>query len=344
MTKEEYQIIHSYPLDLKVAKSKQRIREFVNHFGESGVYVSFSGGKDSTVLLDIVRSEYPNIPAVFCDTGLEFPEVKEVVKQFDNVETIRPKKSFKQVLQKYGYPVISKEQSRYIYEVRNTSSEKLRETRLNGSKYGRYKLSNKWRYLIDSDFKISDKCCYHLKKSPFNSYSKKTGRYSISGMIAEESMLRLNGYIRHGCNIFEGKNPRCTPLGFWKESDVLEYLISHDLPIAKCYGEIKQKDNGEYYIDGQDRTGCMFCAYGVHLEKTPNRFDMLAKLHPNIYRYCIGGGTSTNGNWEPDNKGLGFCHVLDTIGVTYPPYENKDAMLDSYKSKIERINQGKEKE
>ena len=73
------------------------------------VYVSFSGGKDSTVLLDIARRLYPDIPAVFSDTGLEYPEIKEFVKTFPNVTIVRPKHSFKEILTKYGYPIISKQ-------------------------------------------------------------------------------------------------------------------------------------------------------------------------------------------------------------------------------------------
>lgn len=97
------------PLSLKIALTKDRIRQWVNEFGEDGVYVSFSGGKDSTVLLHIVRSMYPNVKAVFCDTGLEYPSVRAFVKKTDNVDVLKPKMTFKEVIKKYGYPVISKE-------------------------------------------------------------------------------------------------------------------------------------------------------------------------------------------------------------------------------------------
>jgi len=66
------------------------------------VYVSFSGGKDSTVLLHLVRSLYPEVPAVFCDTGLEFPEIKEFVRNTPDVTTIRPTMSFRKVLEIMG--------------------------------------------------------------------------------------------------------------------------------------------------------------------------------------------------------------------------------------------------
>ena len=76
-TKEYLAELQGYPLSMKLALTRQRIREWVNRFGEDGVYVSFSGGKDSTVLLHIVREMYPNIPAVFVDTGLEYPEIRK---------------------------------------------------------------------------------------------------------------------------------------------------------------------------------------------------------------------------------------------------------------------------
>ena len=91
--------------------TRRRISEWVDAFGEDGVYVSYSGGKDSTVLLDIVRKDYPDVKAVFVDTGLEYPEIRSFVKGFENVDWIKPKMTFKQVIEKYGYPFISKEVS-----------------------------------------------------------------------------------------------------------------------------------------------------------------------------------------------------------------------------------------
>ena len=80
-TKEELKQLQALPLDLKIARTQQRIREWVHHYGADGVYVSFSGGKDSTVLLHIVREMYPEIEAVFVNTGLEYPEIKAFVKK-----------------------------------------------------------------------------------------------------------------------------------------------------------------------------------------------------------------------------------------------------------------------
>ena len=113
-TLQDLQMKQALPLSVKILLTKERIRQWVNEFGEDGVYVSFSGGKDSTVLLHLVREDYPDIPAVFCDTGLEYPEIREFVKTFDNVTWLKPKMNFKAVIEKYGYPFISKEVSERV--------------------------------------------------------------------------------------------------------------------------------------------------------------------------------------------------------------------------------------
>ena len=96
--KKRWTMVQSLPLDIKVAKSKLRIEEWVRYYGDENCYISFSGGKDSTVLLHLVRSLYPNIEAVYVDTGLEYPEVKAFVKEQDTVSMLRPKMSFRQVI------------------------------------------------------------------------------------------------------------------------------------------------------------------------------------------------------------------------------------------------------
>ena len=145
MKKEELTMLQNLPLDLKISKSKLRIDEWVRHYGENSVYISFSGWNDSTVLLDLVRALYPNIEAVFVDTGLEYPEIKDLVNRTKNVVILRPKMSFKQVIETYGYPMVSKEQANYLDDIRN-STENMKIRRLKGDNQGRFKLANKWYY------------------------------------------------------------------------------------------------------------------------------------------------------------------------------------------------------
>ena len=114
----QLRIRQAMPLEDKIRFTERRINEWVNEFGENGVYISFSGGKDSTVLLGIARRLYPNLKAMFVDTGLEYPEIRQFVKTFDNVDILRPQKRFDQVIQEYGYPIISKEVSECVDQAR----------------------------------------------------------------------------------------------------------------------------------------------------------------------------------------------------------------------------------
>ena len=253
MNKTELIMLQSLPLDIKIMKTKRRIEEWIDYFGENKVYISFSGGKDSTVLLDLVRQVNPNIPGVFIDTGLEYPETKEFVKSIDNIIILRPKMSFKQVIEKYGYPMVSKEQANYLDDIRN-STEKMRIRRLEGDSHGRFKLSKKWYYLINAPFKVSHRCCNVMKKEPAKRYEHETGRVPFIATLAEESSLRQQSYLKTGCNAFNSKRPNSTPLAFWKEQDILKYIYDNKLNINKAYGEVICNE-GIYSTTKCDRTG-----------------------------------------------------------------------------------------
>lgn len=279
------------PLPLKVLFSAKRIRDWYDYW-QGTVYISFSGGKDSTVLLDLVRNQFPNVPAVFVDTGLEYPEVLDFVRTIDNVVWLRPSMPFSEVLKKYGYPVVSKENAQKLHEIRNTKSAKLRNKRLHGDEKGNGKLPEKWKYLVEAPFAISSTCCDVMKKRPCKKYEKETGRKPFIGTMAADSALRNTNYLKNGCNSFEANRPTSTPLGFWRDSDIWGYLKQRNLPYAKIYDL------------GYKHTGCMFCMFGVHLEKeTENRFQRMKHTHPKQYAYCI-------------NK-LKCGEVLDAIGVDY---------------------------
>lgn len=117
-TYDELKLLQALPLELKIAKTKARIKEWVEFYGVDGVYISFSGGKDSTVLLHIARSMYSNIKAVFSDTGLELPSIRSFVKTHENVDWLKPKLTFGEIVKQYGYPLFSKEISHSIWYAR----------------------------------------------------------------------------------------------------------------------------------------------------------------------------------------------------------------------------------
>jgi len=266
-------VLQGFSFAGKIAHAERKIVEWYEYW-EGNVYVSFSGGKDSTALIHLVRSIYPAVPAVFVDTGLEYPEIRDFVKTFDNITWVKPIMPFTQVIKKYGYPVISKEQAQYISQYRTAKSEKTKNTRWNGNKWGRGKISEKWKYMINAPFLISDKCCDVIKKAPVKRYEKDTGRHPIIGTMASESSKRVQDYNRFGCNAFDNKRPTSKPISIWNDKDIWSYIKLYQLPYSTIYDK------------GYDRTGCAFCAFGCHMNKI-NKFDMMKETHPKLYTYCM---------------------------------------------------------
>ncbi len=292
------------PLEAKIVLSQKKIREW-HEYWHGDTCVSFSGGLDSTVELHLVRDLYKNTKAVFSDTGLEYPEILDFVKTIDNVDWVRPKKTFKKVIEEHGYPVASKMNAKFIEDLRRTGNDATRNLRLTGfNRKGIYcpsmKLPKKWLKMVDAPFLISPKCCDIIKKAPLFEYHKRTGLHPYVGTRVGESRNRERAYMRTGCNIYDNAHPVSKPISFWTHDDVLEYIKIHELPYAKIYDM------------GEDRTGCMFCMFGVHLEKSPNRFQRMQRTHPKLWNYCI-------------NK-LGLREVLDFIGV---PYEHQQTLFEN---------------
>ena len=304
-TLDDLKYFQSMPLDIKVAMTKTRIREWVNAFGESGVYISFSGGKDSTVLLHLVRELYPDVPAVFVNTGLEYPEIQSFAKSFPNVTVLKPRMPFNKVISEYGYPIIGKNVAHILWHYRLNNAEGKYTKYFDGS----YKKSNgeesrfnysKYETIAHLDFIVSDICCDRMKKDPIKKYNKTAERVPMIATLAEESFMRQKSWLQTGCNSFEGKAPQSKPMSFWTENDVLHYIDDNNIPMASVYGDII-KNNGQlsmiddpdsckYRTSGCDRTGCIFCGFGAHMEAPgESRFKRLKETHPKQYNYCIGG-------------------------------------------------------
>ena len=182
----------------------------------------------------------------------------------------------------------------------------------------------KYKFFLEAPFEISNRCCNVMKKTPAHDYGKKTGRKPMLAMMAEESRLRAQKWLQNGCNGFEMKSPISTPLAFWTEQDVLRYIRETNLPICSVYGDIVPdydkteemegqmdfadlgliKDNRKLKTTGCNRTGCMFCGYGCHIEKSPNRFEQMKETHPKQYEYIM----------KPVSEGgLGYKEIIDWI-------------------------------
>ena len=129
---ERLKELQSLDLNRKIMITQTRIEEWCLHYDDN-VCVSFSGGKDSTVLLNIARQVRPGIPAVFSNTGLEYPEIQKFVKGFDNVDIVTPSMNFGEVISTYGYPLIGKEVAEAIHYARRIRSQSVKAERENSS-------------------------------------------------------------------------------------------------------------------------------------------------------------------------------------------------------------------
>jgi 3'-phosphoadenosine 5'-phosphosulfate sulfotransferase (PAPS reductase)/FAD synthetase len=181
----------------------------------------------------------------------------------------------------------------------------------------------KWKFLLDAPFEISNKCCNIMKKDPAHRYGKQTGRKPMLATMAEESRLRTQKWLQNGCNGFDMKSPVSTPMAFWTEQDVLKYIQQNNIKICSVYGDIVPTSDNEDQLAGQidicdfglsedtrklkttgcDRTGCMFCGFGCHLEKE-SRFVRMKKTHPKQYDYIMR---------SKDKGGLNYKEVIDWI-------------------------------
>ena len=337
-TRQKLTELQALPLNRKIQLTQTRLLEWYNAW-EGKCYIAFSGGKDSTVLADIaaqvckINGFEPIL--FFSDTGLEFPEIKDHVKYFkeylekkyeipikliidyprdENGERV----TFRRVLEEKGYPIISKEIAKRVCEYHNAEAKGTLEdscaykefngllTKPDGSKSAYNK--EKYKYLVDAPFKISHKCCLVMKENPSNKFAKENGLVKIVGTMACESRARQNVWIRNGCNAFAADEPRSAPISFWTEQDIIQYIIDNDIPYASVYGKIVKDKNDKYSFTNYQRTGCIYCAFGINREKEPNRFQQLKETHPKLYEYCMRP-------W--DKGGLGMDEVLDYIGVKH---------------------------
>lgn len=325
------------PYELKPSFSMYRVYEWYR-FWNGEIYISFSGGLDSTVLAYIVCQAYRKyslrgkIPLVFSDTGTEYPEIRKFVGEYVEwlkwkfpeldivLETIKPKHSFKWVCENKGFPLISKDTAGKIRKLRHGNiGDKYRNYLLNGDERGKFgMLSKKWQYLADiqkTKEDISDVCCEILKKEPFRRYVKETGRQPFIGITQDESFRRENQYNHTGCNVYDGSTIKSQPMGFWPKMEVIQFKVQEDIPMCSVYGKAVKNAQGIWSFTGEQRTGCILCGFGCHLEAEPNRIQRLScsenKIHRCIYEWGM----------KIENNGVTYQQALEHCGISTETWE-----------------------
>jgi len=295
-------------LDLitKILYTKSRVYSFLKQVEG---YLSFSGGRDSTILSHIIRTdfikEYPevlqglgetfeegsflsetfNVPHVFINTGVEWASIVKFVRDLEGIELIeiKPKLSFFEVVKQYGYPVISKEVASYINDVKKTNSNKLLQKWLDGEKRGAYvsgKVPDVYSgFLKESAPIIGSKCCQKLKKDPAHAYEKASGRRPILAIMADESRLRAQT-AKNGCIFEKTSGLVCNPMIFWTHEDIELYMELFKPAVCELYTKY-----------GFERTGCIGCLFGCQTkEKADEKLEVFKRLRPNQYQWYLENG------------------------------------------------------
>ena len=280
----------------KIKLTNKLIKEFYEKL-DGNVYISFSGGLDSTVLLNMVRTLYPDCLAIRIIEP-SYKELNDFVNCFDHCKQLMPKLSFNEILNKYGYPIISKEVSKNISRYRNTNDEDVKKYRLYGIKKDGSKgmvgvIPKKWKYLIDAPFKISDRCCDIIKKNPIRRFEKQSNLKPYLGIKALDSNSRLLLYLKYGCNVFKGNKIKSNPLIFWNDNDIWKYIRDNKINYCGLYNK------------GEKNLGCIYCLFGIQYEKIPNRIQRMYNIDKRLYRYAF--------------DKLNYSMVLDYINVQYRP-------------------------
>ncbi len=208
----------------------------------------------------------------------------------------------------------------------------------------------KYKFFLDAEFEISNRCCNVMKKDPIHRYEKETGRVGITAQMASESRLRTQKWLENGCNAFDIKHPISNPMSFWTEQDVLLYIYLNKLPLASVYGEVVidweamgqvegqmsmfelnqaelglfEKERWILKTTGLARSGCVGCLFGSHLEKPcDSRLKKLKETHPALYNAHMNGGRFEYHILDRKGKEINLKHIdRDMLERWYE--QNKD--------------------
>lgn len=262
----------------------QKIRQIITKYGQDNFYMSFSGGKDSTVLSALVDMAIPNntIPRVYANTGIEYKLILEFVEREREREhtweliILKPEKNIKKMLEEEGYPFKSKIHARVVSWYQQGKGDLKSVTEYAKRTTGwhsrmcpyilQYQFENGW-----NDIKISDKCCYKLKKEPLKKFSEETNRnIAIIGIMPNEGGQRESAV----CLAFKGKDLKAFQPLVPVTKDWEDWFIeTYNIAISELY---KPPYN---FV----RTGCKGCPFALKLQ---SNLDVLEKFFPEERKQC----------------------------------------------------------
>ena len=311
-----FMVKEKMPYDFKVKYAKIRAQEFVRECDVRGLNYHISvGGLDSITLLVFLRSIHIDLPAISV-SYLEDQSIQRVHHQL-GVECLKSALkpdgthwSKPEIIQTFGFPVLSKEIAAKIELLANPSEKNktVRHAIITGEtgEYGGYqknsrmKMSQKWLekfggYANDDEgtnyqipnFKVSSKFCYYLKEKPCDDWAKEHNSVPFLGLMASEGGRRAKSLRINGCNYFGASTIRSAPFAIFNRQDLLQLALDLKVPVPEIYGTIERDENGQLRTTGAQRTGCSMCGFGIHLEKRPHRFDQLKERNPREWQYWI---------------------------------------------------------
>lgn len=352
------------PMNDKIKWAEQKIQEFIiwcENQKYDEILISFSGGKDSTVLLDIVLKTHKKlnskiylIPSYAIE--ITFPStikfIRDVVKKYQanypflkDPFFVKPKRPWIDILHEKGFPIYSKQVSVMLNRLKRSKTKtELCQIAFGIKPSARYKLSYYRLFLLDSEmtyfinennqkvnYFFSEKCCDYVKGG-----LKHDKRPSFIGTMANESLLRKQSWIKHGCNIFNKHHPMSRPLSLWNTDDIWNYIKTNQLAINEAYGYNATIHN----IDSLrfSRLGCTSCPLGSSIEeyiankhskndalckeyKYRNRFEKLYEYMPNLYQTQI---------WK-----TGMYSIIADMNIKI---RNDDKYMDFFYKRRKQIN------
>lgn len=332
----DFKIKQKMPYEFKKTYAYKRAWEFYEECSKRGINCHASvGGLDSITLFVFLKSIGIHVPGISV-SSLEDKSIQKIHKQL-GIEIVKPLKSKVEILQEFGFPVISKEVAGKIDILQNPTDKNstVRHAIITGEtgEYGgfrkntRMKMAQKWLNLFAggenerenvcykcAPFRVSEKCCYYLKEKPCDNWAKLHNSAPYVGLMASEGGRREKSLMINGCNYFGKTTIRSAPFAIFSRQDLLQLAIDLDVPVPDIYGEIVRDPDGKLRITKAQRTGCSMCGFGIQLEKRPHRFDLLHDRNLKewefwMYRCCK----------DQDGNPFGWGKVLDYIGVQWKP-------------------------